>query len=252
MGVCLGEVTESKYLSEKECMCCLDHFHSIDSSTETIDLLMWVTDHDASFCLGLQDMCHSCKHSARHIINNSVGSRFCFFVFLSSRDYVSYFLVLSWAIFVFRDYVVFGFVYSVLVKRLAVTASPNWPVLYWWTTYSITRQVLTVTVHNTHNHFTALWTLSGTTWVSWYQKVHFAIFWIFWCKMKITQVDTPTIRMDCHPIQTNWCPHLCHPHHFLCQMPFLTQPYQFILAWDRHQICWLAYPVAWQCINERG
>jgi len=41
--------------------------------------------------------------------------------------------------------------------------------------------------------------------MSWYQKVHFAIFWIFWCKMKITQADTPKIRMDCHPIQTNWC-----------------------------------------------
>jgi len=64
---------------------------------------------------------------------------------------------------------------------------------------------------HTHNHFTALWTLSGTTRVSWHQKVHFAIFWIFWCKMKITQADTPTIWMDCHPIQTNWCPHLCHP-----------------------------------------
>jgi len=51
----------------------------------------------------------------------------------------------------------------------------------------------------------------GTTRVSWYQKVHFAVFWIFWGKMKITQTDTPTIWMDCHPIQTNWCPHLCHP-----------------------------------------
>jgi len=28
-------------------------------------------------------------------------------------------------------------------------------------------------------------------------------------------------------------------------MPFLTKPSQFILAWDRHQICWIAYPVAW-------
>jgi len=28
-------------------------------------------------------------------------------------------------------------------------------------------------------------------------------------------------------------------------LPFLPQPSQFILAWDRHQICWLAYPVAW-------
>jgi len=35
-------------------------------------------------------------------------------------------------------------------------------------------------------------------------------------------------------------------------MPFLTQPSQFILAWDRHQICWLAYPVAWlNCENKR-
>jgi len=32
---------------------------------------------------------------------------------------------------------------------------------------------------------------------------------------------------------------------FLCRMPFLTQPSQFILAWDRHQIYWLSYPVAW-------
>ena len=32
---------------------------------------------------------------------------------------------------------------------------------------------------------------------------------------------------------------------FLCRMLFLTQPSQFILAWDRYQICWLAYLVAW-------
>jgi len=32
---------------------------------------------------------------------------------------------------------------------------------------------------------------------------------------------------------------------FLHWMPFLAQPSQFILAWDRHQTCWLAYPVAW-------
>ena len=85
---------------------------------------------------------------------------------------------------------------------------------------------------------------SRTTRVSWYQKVHFSIFWIFWCKMKITQADTPTIQMDCHPIQTNWCPHLCHPNHFYAGCPS-WQPSQFILACDRHRICWLAYPVAW-------
>jgi len=32
------------------------------------------------------------------------------------------------------------------------------------------------------------------------ELVHFAIFWIFWCKMKITQADAPTIRIDCYPI----------------------------------------------------
>jgi len=64
---------------------------------------------------------------------------------------------------------------------------------------------------DSHNHFTALWTLTRLTQVSWYQKVHYAIFWIFWCKMKITQADKPTIRMDCHYIQTNLVPHLCNP-----------------------------------------
>ena len=76
----------------------------------------------------------------------------------------------------------------------------------------------------THNHFTALWTLSGTTQVSQYQKEHFAIFWIFWTKMKITQADASTIWMDCHPIQTNWCPHLCHPHFMQDALPYTTLP----------------------------
>jgi len=50
----------------------------------------------------------------------------------------------------------------------------------------------------------------------WYPNVVslFAIFSTFWCKMKITQADAPTIRMDCHPIQTNWCSHFCHSHQF--------------------------------------
>jgi len=37
--------------------------------------------------------------------------------------------------------------------------------------------------------------------------------------MKTTQADAPTIWMDCHPIQTNWCPHLFHPHHFYAGCP---------------------------------
>jgi len=64
----------------------------------------------------------------------------------------------------------------------------------------------------------------GTTQVSQYRKVYFAIFWIFWSKMKITQADAPTVWMDCHPIQTNWCPHLCHPDHFYTGCPSLHNP----------------------------
>jgi len=52
----------------------------------------------------------------------------------------------------------------------------------------------------------------------------FSIFWIFWSKMNITQADAPTIWMDCHPIQTNWCRHLCHPHHFYAGCPSLHNP----------------------------
>jgi len=76
---------------------------------------------------------------------------------------------------------------------------------------------------HTHNHITALWTLSGTTRVSRRQKVHFAI-WIFWSKKEITQADAPTTQMDCHPIQVNWCPHLCHFHHFYAGCPSLHNP----------------------------
>jgi len=31
----------------------------------------------------------------------------------------------------------------------------------------------------------------------------------------------------------------------LCRMPFLPQPSQFIVSWDRHQICTVAYLEAW-------
>jgi len=45
-----------------------------------------------------------------------------------------------------------------------------------------------------------------------------------------------------HSIRTNQQPtSIIAP--FLRQMPFLPQPSHIILAWHRHQICWLAYPV---------
>jgi len=47
----------------------------------------------------------------------------------------------------------------------------------------------------------------------------------YWSKVKITKADTPTIRMDCHPILTNWCPSLCLPHHFMPNaLPGTTLP----------------------------
>jgi len=53
--------------------------------------------------------------------------------------------------------------------------------------------------------------------------------------------DNPAGR---HSIRTSqWSNSIIPP--FLCHMPFLLQPFQFILAWDRHQICWITYPVAW-------
>jgi len=41
--------------------------------------------------------------------------------------------------------------------------------------------------------------------------------------------------------------HPAHLHHplFLRWMRFLPQSSHFVLAWDRHQLCWLEYPVAW-------
>ena len=48
--------------------------------------------------------------------------------------------------------------------------------------------------------------------------------WARFSDAKITQADTTTIRMDCHPIQTNWCPHLCHPHHFYDGCPSCHNP----------------------------
>ena len=63
-----------------------------------------------------------------------------------------------------------------------------------------------------------------------------------WCKGQ-TQADTLTIRLG-----ATTCGVISNPppssSPFLHPMAFLPQPSQFILAWDRRQICWLAYPVA--------
>ena len=61
-----------------------------------------------------------------------------------------------------------------------------------------------------------------------------AIFWIFYGAGKDNRgrcADNPSGR---YPIRTIGAPTSIIP--FLCLMPFLLQPSQFILAWDRHRI----------------
>ena len=58
----------------------------------------------------------------------------------------------------------------------------------------------------------------------------FVIFWIFWNKMNITQADAPTIRITATPSWLIGAPTSAIPP-FLCRMPFMAQPSQFIPAW---------------------
>jgi len=82
--------------------------------------------------------------------------------------------------------------------------------------------------------------LFGTTWVS-------------QCQTKTldnigSHTNHPNGR---HSIRTNQQPtSIIVP--FLCQIPFMSQPSHFILAWNRHQICWLAYPAAWLNNPHKG
>ena len=51
---------------------------------------------------------------------------------------------------------------------------------------------------------------------------------------KITEADTPTVCLGVTPFQTSQRPNSIIPP-FLRRMPFLLQPSQFILAWDRYR-----------------
>jgi len=64
----------------------------------------------------------------------------------------------------------------------------------------------------------------------------------FMVQGKITEADTPTIRLG---TTSSGLISSISPAPFLRGMPFLPQPSQFILAWDRRQICGLAYLFGW-------
>jgi len=59
---------------------------------------------------------------------------------------------------------------------------------------------------HTHNHFTALWTLSGTTWVSQYQKdetMKVKPVWIYWSKRQWVAVASTGPYANLHLPQTD-------------------------------------------------
>ena len=83
--------------------------------------------------------------------------------------------------------------------------------------------------------------LSGTTCVSWCQKKSSSGFYDAREDNRGRNTDNLAGH---HSIRTNQRPTSVIPP-FLHRMPFIPQPSHFILAWDGHQICWLAYPVMW-------
>ena len=96
----------------------------------------------------------------------------------------------------------------------------------------------TYTHTHTHNHIMA--SFSRTTWVSRCQKKSSSGLY----GAREDNRDRHTIWLGATPSGLISDPPPSPPL-FLRQMPFQPQLSHFILAWNRHQICWLAYPVAW-------
>ena len=70
--------------------------------------------------------------------------------------------------------------------------------------------------------------------IYWLPPLLLAIFCILWW-WKTTEADAPTIRLDATPSGLSMpLPPSSPP--YLRRMPFLPQPSQFILAWDRHRV----------------
>ena len=111
--------------------------------------------------------------------------------------------------------------YLLLYVKLVFIIIYNFIIIF---SFSISLHLLVLLLTHTHTHTPTILHLSGLCpeqpgWAGTRRYIIWYIFWIFWCKLKITQADAPTIRMVCHPIQTNWCPHLCHPHNFYARCP---------------------------------
>ena len=126
-----------------------------------------------------------------------------------------------------------------MMNRRCLTRYIDASLLCWrWCMYCCERTSLDTHTH-THNCFTAIFlVLPGRT----NQKK--------WTSSGLygAREDNRSRHIDhqdgCHSIRTSQWPISIIPP-FLYRLPFLQQPSHFILHWDRHQMCWLAYPVAW-------
>jgi len=116
-----------------------------------------------------------------------------------------------------------------------------WLLNLWW----LTMTSMTIDQHtHTHTHTQPFYgPFSETTRVNQCQKKSSNLLDYYGAREdnRGTYTDHPGGRLS---TRTNQQPSsITSP--FLRQMPFLSPPSHFILAWDRHQICWFAYPVAW-------
>ena len=72
--------------------------------------------------------------------------------------------------------------------------------------------------HHTHHITTVLWPFF---WDHPGEPVREENFWTLWCKGRLTEINTPTIRLGATPSGLTSA-HLHHPHiFFTCRMPFL-------------------------------
>ena len=67
-------------------------------------------------------------------------------------------------------------------------------------------------------------------------------FWTFMMQGLITEADTSTIWLGATPAGLISSPPPSSPIFTPDALPAATLP---LYSWDRHQICWLAYPVEW-------
>jgi len=133
------------------------------------------------------------------------------------------------------------------VRRMMLSLPVHWWVTNNWFNIVIPGYALTVVaeLHTDTQPFYG--PFSGTTRVNRCQKKSYGLYSARE-DSRGRHTDRPSGR---HSIQTNqW--HIAIIPPFLLQMLFLPQPSQFILAWDRHQVCWLFMNFWWKFCHHHS